>query len=368
MTIENDFLTFAGGSGANVLSQSAYAAQTALLANGFSSGVASSAQLNKVWRQSSIMAAVLAAFIVDQSGQPAIDDGTTATLEANLLLAIQNVQAAQLGNFVPKSGTSLTGPVNANKGNALASAATVNIGAATGEYLHITGTTTITAFDNAQAGTGRVVVFDGALTLTHNATSLILPTAANIATAAGDVARFRSEGSGNWRCVGYMRADGSVLAGSRMQVGTAVATTSGTAFLFSSLPSWAKRITLIFDGVSLSSTSHLLVQLGSGSVQSTGYVSTSISSAGGNAVNAASSTAGMVVFMSIASYAARGKMELVNMGGNVWVSSHAYGMNTSVGASGGGDVALSGALDRIYVTSNGSDTFDAGSINYIIEG
>lgn len=109
MTIENDFLTFAGGSGANVLSQSAYAALTDALANGFRSGVAQSAQMNKVWRQSSIMAAVLASFIVDQSGQPAIDDGTTVTLEANLLLAIQNVQKAiaqaQTGTAFAAGGT-----------------------------------------------------------------------------------------------------------------------------------------------------------------------------------------------------------------------------------------------------------------------
>lgn len=95
MTIENDFLTFAGGSGANVLTQSAYAALTDALANGFRSGVAQSAQMNKVWRQSSIMAAVLAAFIVDQSGQPAIDDGTTATLEANFIAGIRNVAKTQ---------------------------------------------------------------------------------------------------------------------------------------------------------------------------------------------------------------------------------------------------------------------------------
>lgn len=96
----------------------------------------------------------------------------------------------------------------------LASAATVNIGAASGNYIHITGTTTITAFDSITAGVERLLVFDGALTLTHNGTSLILPTGANITTAAGDVALFESEGSGNWRCVIYQRKDGTSLAGS----------------------------------------------------------------------------------------------------------------------------------------------------------
>jgi hypothetical protein len=88
MTIEQDFLPFANGVGANVLNQAAYAALTSLLANGFSAGTAQSVQLNKVWRQSSIMSSVLAQFIVNQTGQPAIDDGTTATLLSNLATAV----------------------------------------------------------------------------------------------------------------------------------------------------------------------------------------------------------------------------------------------------------------------------------------
>ena len=83
----NDFLPFAVGSGANVLSQSAYAALAAL-GPGFSSGVAQSAACNKAWRQSSIMGAVVAQMIVDNTGQNATDDGTTTTLLANLKKAV----------------------------------------------------------------------------------------------------------------------------------------------------------------------------------------------------------------------------------------------------------------------------------------
>lgn len=90
------------------------------------------------------------------------------------------------------------------KGANVASAATVDLGAiADGSYVHITGTTGITSFGTVAAGVSRTVVFDGALTITHNATSMILPGAANITTAAGDVAEFVSEGSGNWRCKTY---------------------------------------------------------------------------------------------------------------------------------------------------------------------
>lgn len=102
---------------------------------------------------------------------------------------------------------------NESKASNIASAGTTDIGAASAPFLHVTGTTTITALGTVQAGTRRIVVFDGILILTHNATSLILPTGANITTAAGDVAVFVSEGSGNWRCVNYTRADGTALAG-----------------------------------------------------------------------------------------------------------------------------------------------------------
>jgi len=84
MTVENDFLPFAVGAGANVLTQAQYAALSAV-ASGYSAGVAQSAAINKTLRQSSIMAAVLAQFIVQRTGENVIDDGTTATILANLL-------------------------------------------------------------------------------------------------------------------------------------------------------------------------------------------------------------------------------------------------------------------------------------------
>lgn len=108
-------------------------------------------------------------------------------------------------------GTGATSPVGAadaisTKGTDIASAGTTNIAGATGMFVHITGTTTITAFGTAPAGTRRDLVFDGSLTLTHNAVSLILPGGANILTGAGDTATAISEGSGNWRVVDYQRS------------------------------------------------------------------------------------------------------------------------------------------------------------------
>lgn len=90
------------------------------------------------------------------------------------------------------------------QGADIASATTLNLDTATGDYTHVTGTTAITAITLAQ-GQERTVVFDGGLTLTHGA-SLILPGKANILAAAGDSATFRGEASGVVRCVSFMPA------------------------------------------------------------------------------------------------------------------------------------------------------------------
>lgn len=99
------------------------------------------------------------------------------------------------------------------KGADIASASTTDLATATGDWVDVTGTTTITALGTVTVGVERLIRFTGILTLTHNGTSLILPTGANITTAAGDTATFRSLGSGNWLCVAYQRADGTPLAG-----------------------------------------------------------------------------------------------------------------------------------------------------------
>ena len=90
----------------------------------------------------------------------------------------------------------------------IASASTTDLSTKAEEILSVSGTTTIAALGTVSAGMIKVLVFEGALTLTHNGTSLIIPTAANITTAAGDVAVMLSLGSGNWRCIGYEKASG----------------------------------------------------------------------------------------------------------------------------------------------------------------
>ena len=153
--------------------------------------------------------------------------------------------------------------------------------------------------------------------------------------------------------------------------GTAVASTSGTSIDFTGIPSWVKRITVMFSGVSTNGTSGWLVQVGdSGGIENTGYTSSAfiIATTGSNGVN---STAGYVVFFDNASYAFSGKMVLDNITSNTWVSSHTIGSGTSLTGLtgfGGGSKATSATLDRVRITTvNGTDTFDAGSINILWE-
>lgn len=90
------------------------------------------------------------------------------------------------------------------KGADVASASSITIGTAgQGNLIYITGTTTITSLGNANAGTNRKLIFNGALTLTHNATSLILPSGVNITTAAGDCAEFECITTNNWKLINY---------------------------------------------------------------------------------------------------------------------------------------------------------------------
>jgi hypothetical protein len=164
-------------------------------------------------------------------------------------------------------------------------------------------------------------------------------------------------------------ADGSVWSSTQKIVrGTSVATTSGTSIDFTSIPSWVKRVTIMFNGVSTNGTSPFLIQLGAGSVTVTGYISTGQTITGGAGGANTSSTAGMIVYSSAAASISSGHMLLTSMGSNLWISSHTLKTTTAACLFGGGDVTLSGTLDRVRLTTvNGTDTFDAGSVNILYE-
>jgi hypothetical protein len=161
------------------------------------------------------------------------------------------------------------GAINEAPRVSLASAATVNIGAAAANTLTITGTTTITAFDTVADGIRRRMVFSGALTLTNSA-ALALPNATNIVTAANDTAEFVSLGGGNWRCLSYSRYSGQPLSVvSVAQGGTGVTTSTGTgSTVLSASPALTGSPTAPTQSVSDNSTK----------IASTAYVSNQIAS------------------------------------------------------------------------------------------
>ena len=150
--------------------------------------------------------------------------------------------------------------------------------------------------------------------------------------------------------------------------GTAV-TASGTSVDFTSIPSWVKRITVMFSGVSTNGTSSLLVQLGdSGGIENTGYLSTSITDDTGGGSLGTSSTAGFVYYQDQASYVGYGIVTIALVSGNIWVSSHTGRMTTTNVVTGGGGKTLSDTLTQVRITTvNGTDTFDAGTINILYE-
>ena len=152
--------------------------------------------------------------------------------------------------------------------------------------------------------------------------------------------------------------------------GTAVASTSGTAIDFTGIPSWVKRVTVMFNGVSLNASANLLVQIGSGSFTTSGYASRS-AAAGSSTTATTSSTAGFVSVLSTNNNGVWGQVQLLNVNSNNWMATHVFGLtdgSSTYSVTGGGNVALSGVLDRIRITSTSTDTFDAGSINILYEG
>lgn len=159
------------------------------------------------------------------------------------------------------------------------------------------------------------------------------------------------------------------LIESTITSGTAVASTSGTSIDFTGIPSGVKRITVMFNNVSTSGTSFPIIQIGDGSVVTTGYISGSAGmSAGGNGTT--TSTIGFVITSNGSNYTLSGHMVLTLLSSGIWIESHAIQTTTGVvvGYVGGGSKTLSGTLDRVRITTtNGTDTFDAGSINILYE-
>jgi len=152
--------------------------------------------------------------------------------------------------------------------------------------------------------------------------------------------------------------------------GTAQNSTSGTSIDFTSIPSGVKRITVMFNGVSMSSsTPYIAIQLGAGSIDSTSYSGSMATVLAANTTSAVNnSTYFTVGSLNAAADTFSGSVTLTLLGSNTWVLNGVMGNSGTRGQLSGGAKTLSGTLDRVRIlTSDGSTTFDAGSINILYE-
>jgi hypothetical protein len=218
---------------------------------------------------------------------------------------------------------------------------------ANSDITSITGLTT--ALTVAQGGTG-------ASTFAANGILYGAGTGAIAATAVGTATHvLTSNGAGV--------APTFQAAGGGITLATEQASTSGTAITFGSIPAGTKRITIMFEGVSLSGTDELLVQIGdAGGIEATGYISGS--NVGG--ASAVASTSGFVIRTNTAADLHHGAAELYLKDSTnfTWSSTHMlYRSGSLAMAFGSGSKSLSAELTQVSITRSGTNTFDAGSIN-----
>jgi hypothetical protein len=259
--------------------------------------------------------------------------GTTALTLSTSQIATFASSASVLGSLT------VTGTLNANGGGTIKSGTVV--------------TTTTTSFTGATSGASTTLTASS-VTGTIQVGQVIAGT--NI--AAGTTITALGTGTGG----------AGTYTISPISTGTVSGTITVVGVDFLSIPSSTKRITIMFNGVSISSTANLLVQGGvGGTIDSTGYVSTSTGTSG-SAGGTASSTAGYVIRGTSGAISLSGHMVLTLLGSNIWVSSHACSFDgSSSSLFGGGTNTFSGTLDTIRITTTSTDTFDAGSINILYE-
>ena len=162
---------------------------------------------------------------------------------------------------------------------------------------------------------------------------------------------------------------GLVAGASLITSGTAVASASFTATTYNDwtgIPSWVKRITVMINVLSVSGTSNIQVQLGSGSIDTASY-----NSRAGQPSLQAASTNGLLMTCQLATGADTnsGKLVIDLYGSNIWIASgNVVNVGNATAFFSAGVKTLSGALDRVRLTTvNGTDTFDAGSANILYE-
>lgn len=326
--------------------------------------------------------------------RPVIAGGTGASSAAAARIALGAAGLTDVNRF--------TATQEWAQGNDVASAAALNPGTS-GNYFVVTGTVTITSIATFPAGTTLAFRFAASLTLTHSV-SLVLSAGVNIQTQADDILEVITDGAGTWRQTNYFRrtgaflpvsaapantiagtmiynsATGAIAVGNgaatipftRSGVTSAVTTLSGVAQTIGSIPTGCRKITVMLRGLSTNGTSIPVIGLGdSGGIEGTGYTGVL-----GRTSNAGSGVTGLIsAFVGFplsdtgnwaATYVYEGvfTLTLMDAATNLWMITGSGGSTvTSVYLiTLAGSKALSAVLDRVAVlTSNGTDTFDAGT-------
>jgi len=188
-------------------------------------------------------------------------------------------------------------------------------------------------------------------------------------TASGFTATFPAV-TGNVVTTGSTAAVTPAMLTQPLTQSTAQASTSGTSIDFTGIPSWVKRITVMFNGVSTNGTSNKQIQLGdSGGFETTGYLGASVQLTDAASVNAATITTGFGIRSALAADTINGAVVITNLTSNTWAAQGAL-TDSSRGAGYlvGGAKALSDVLTQVRITTvNGTDAFDAGSVNILYE-
>ena len=283
--------------------------------------------------------------------------GTTADTGTVTDLSYVNLTTNVTGTLYPNFGG--TGASTLPTGNLLVGNATSTVStvapAVNGQSIIVTAGSSVTA--------GAFVI--GA---TYTITSVGTTSFTSIGASANTVGvAFTATGVGSGTGTATLNTWAS---GSSIVSATSQASTSGTSITFTSIPSWVKRITVMLQGVSTSSTSPVQIQIGSGSFITTGYISY-IGVAGGATTGSITTGFAYDQASGAATWLRSGTMVLTNISSNTWIQSIAAGFfdgTKGYGLAGGGYLALGGTLDRVRITTvNGTDTFSAGSINILYE-
>lgn len=330
-----------------------------------------------------------------------LENKTLATVDAiSLPVSIANGGTGQITaaaglsalGGLPLAGGSMTGLLTLAAGADIASAATIDLTAATGNTVRVTGTTGTSAL-TMNAGQWMMLIADGAWPLTYHATTCRIITGADYTCTAEEVVIAHKDLSGVihvwpsfavvsqadaeagtstvprlWTAERVAQAIAALAISSGGTLSTEQATSGSAAYNFTDVPSGTKRVVINFINVSTNGTAYPRIQLGdSGGIETSGYVGASSYIGTTNTSGTINLASGFDIATSTAANVFSGKLvlDLENATNHTWTASWVIGLsNTTATYFGAGYKDITTELTQIsFTTANGTDTFDGGAVN-----